>query len=146
MNENIHGALNSCSEAIKRWASNNVGSIPRRVKELQNRISHLQERENGNCPYMELERMETELERLLVKEEVYWKQRSRVDWLRHGDKNTAYFHKHASCRHKRNMIKGLFNANNVFQTDQKEMAKVVTDFYSELFSSRNPSENDVGRA
>lgn len=91
---------------------------------------------------MELERLESELEHLLVKEEVYWKQRSRVGWLRHGDKNTAYFHKHASCRRKRNEIKGLFNANNIFLTDHKEV-KVVTEFYSDLFTSRNPSSEEI---
>lgn len=33
---------------------------------------------------------------LLEREEIYWKQRSHVDWLRNDDKNTNFFHKRAS--------------------------------------------------
>jgi hypothetical protein len=49
------------------------------------------------------------IESLLDQEEIYWVQRGRANWLRHGDKNTSFFHGTATARKKRNFIKKLKN-------------------------------------
>ena len=33
-----------------------------------------------------------ELNQAYIDEEIYWKQKSRINWLRSGDRNTGYFH------------------------------------------------------
>jgi hypothetical protein len=35
--------------------------------------------------------IQLKMENLLEQEELYWVQRGRVNWLRHGDQNTAFF-------------------------------------------------------
>jgi hypothetical protein len=47
------------------------------------------------------------IELLLEPDEVHWMQRSRVNWLQHGDQNTSFFHQFASVRRKMNLIKKL---------------------------------------
>jgi macrodomain Ter protein organizer (MatP/YcbG family) len=46
------------------------------------------------------------LGKLEEQKETYWKQRSHVNWLREGDRNTSFFHACATQR-KKNRIKRL---------------------------------------
>lgn len=44
---------------------------------------------------------------LVTQQEKYWRQRSRAIWLKEGDRNSSFFHRGASNRNSKNMIKGL---------------------------------------
>ena len=50
-----------------------------------------------------------DIKKLLDMEECIWNQCSKVDWLKHGDLNTKYFHCRTTERNKRNLISGLEN-------------------------------------
>jgi len=49
----------------------------------------------GNSVDM-LVKLKSDLERLLVKEEKMWQQRSKPHWMKSGDKNSSYFHNKTS--------------------------------------------------
>ena len=51
--------------------------------------------------------LQMEINSMLDKENLMWQQRSRVLFLKNGDRNTAYFHSKASQRFRRNRILGL---------------------------------------
>ena len=74
---------------------------------------------------------------LLVREEVYWKRRSRIQWLKEGDKNTAFSHKQASQRRKTNTIKGLEDDNGVWCEKETEIESIATEYFRELFKSQS---------
>ena len=44
---------------------------------------------------------------ILLELEVYWKQRSRIQWLKEGNLNTAFFHKMVNYRRRINNISSL---------------------------------------
>ncbi|KAL5570359.1 hypothetical protein UlMin_026934 [Ulmus minor] len=83
--------------------------------------------------------MHKELVYLLHKEEQYWKQRSRVSWLRDGDKNTKFFHRKASNRRFKNEILGICDENGCWQTEIGLVKSVFKDYFDAIFSSSNPS-------
>jgi hypothetical protein len=63
------------------------------------------------------------------------RQRSRVEWLREGDRNTAFFHAKASARRKTNRIDVLVREDGSVCNDQSEIKGMVHTFYEELFTS-----------
>ena len=85
-----------------------------------------------------------ELNCWLEKEATMWKQRYQVDWFREGDRNTSFFHAKASSRFQENLIEGILDSNDVWQEQEAEIEKVFVEYYSELFSSANPTDfNDI---
>ncbi|XP_075665270.1 uncharacterized protein LOC142634918 [Castanea sativa] len=83
-----------------------------------------------------------ELQNLMSLEERMWSQRSKSDWLRYGDQNTKYFHYRASKRNKRNYIFGIENAGGILTEDESQIGDILRRFYSNMFSSDNPSVFD----
>ncbi|KAF7814430.1 reverse transcriptase [Senna tora] len=66
-------------------------------------------------------------------EEKYWFQRSRVNWLTHGDKNSKFFHAIVVQRRQSNKILMLKNNDRDWLTNEQEVAHCVSDIFSNLF-------------
>lgn len=68
------------------------------------------------------------------KEEIFWEQRVRVNWLKLGDRNTSFFHAVANSRKKFNKIYGLKDENGRWVED-KELVEVVSRYFQDLFQT-----------
>lgn len=73
---------------------------------------------------------------MLSREEIMEKQRSRLDWLKDGDRNTAMFQAKSRARTKRNKIMALKRGDGSMATEQVEIEGIATDFYRQLFSAQ----------
>ena len=69
-----------------------------------------------------------------------WKQRSRLNWFKEGDRNTRFFHANASSRFQKNLIEGIYDDEGLWQEDEKIVVKIFVDYYSELFTTCRPSK------
>lgn len=83
-----------------------------------------------------------ELNILLDKENRMWSQRSRVQWLTNGDRNTSYFHGVATQRNRKNFIKGIRDSSGERVTDETIVSDIFVDFYSRLSASSGPHDID----
>jgi len=75
-----------------------------------------------------------EVNDLFDKETRMWFQRSRALWATHGDKNSKYFYSRATQRHRRNKVEGIRDPLGQWSTNLKMVARVILEFYSNLFS------------
>lgn len=78
------------------------------------------------------------LEGLLQQESDYWKQRAKVLWLTDGDRNTKFFHRKASNRRAKNMIKGLFDSDGVWQDSDIGLENIVLNYFDTMFRAGTP--------
>ena len=69
-----------------------------------------------------------------------WRQRSHINWLQSGDRNTIFFHEKALARYKKNLIEGLLDAEGKWQEDEGKIEDFVVDYYNNLFTSNSPTD------
>ncbi|KAE8736154.1 hypothetical protein F3Y22_tig00000132pilonHSYRG00024 [Hibiscus syriacus] len=83
-----------------------------------------------------------ELKDVLDKDEMFWLQRSRVAWLKDGDRNSSFFHARANGRRKKNWIEGLENEGGVWCDRLEDIFGIASSYFSSLFrsSAANPDE------
>ena len=91
----------------------------------------------------DLRKTQDELNGLLEKDEVYWRQRSRVSWMREGDKNTKFFHAQCNEMRQHNFIKGIRDEHGVWQTKKSRAIDVAIDYFQKNFTSSNPQVSSI---
>lgn len=80
-----------------------------------------------------------DLNDLLAMEESYWKQWSRVSWLKEGDRNTRFFHASASQCKQKNEIKSLQDCHGNLVTRRDNMVQVVEDYFRGIYHTSSLS-------
>ena len=77
---------------------------------------------------------EDELHELLKEEKIWLAQCSRANWLKHGDRNTKFFH-YASQRKHRNWADSILDDARIFYEDEEKIGSIMTEYFIQLFSS-----------
>ncbi|XP_021763810.1 uncharacterized protein LOC110728475 [Chenopodium quinoa] len=95
-----------------------------------------------NTKLEQCRKLSEEIDQLQLLEESYWHVRARTNELRDGDKNTSYFHHKASARKAKNMIVGLEDSNGQWIQDEKGISEVVTNYFSQLFTTEGVVDFD----
>nr|XP_027101745.1 uncharacterized protein LOC113722690 [Coffea arabica] len=72
-------------------------------------------------------------------EELYWRQKSRIQWLREGDKNTKFFHTSVQGRRRRNRLNKLQREDGTWTESEEAVSTEVAKYYRNLLHS-----SDVG--
>ncbi|XP_073363662.1 uncharacterized protein [Aegilops tauschii subsp. strangulata] len=109
------------SRAMQVWSRQVFGSIKKQITHLKVQLVDAKERAVRTGYGQEIKDIEDQLHELYEREEVYYKQRSRVDWLTDGDQNTKYFQNRASQRKWKNTIKALKREDGSRCTDDEGM-------------------------
>ncbi|KAL5566621.1 hypothetical protein UlMin_029785 [Ulmus minor] len=139
----VVNGLQRCAKETDVWGFQKYGRVKKQIADLRHNIEAKKTDKDHGPSMIEISDMENNLECLLDKEEIYWKQRSRTDWLTHGDRNSKVFHHKASKRRRKNYIEGLKNMEGEWCTGIDNISNVVTDYFDKLFSSSTPSLLDM---
>ena len=100
---------------IKRWNKEHFRKIHQDQLRLQEKMKDLQQQMilNGRTEALIIEEGNTlsQLEERRKKEEILWKQKSRIQWLKEGERNTSFFHKKMIQQREHKIIFSLKDQN-----------------------------------
>ena len=116
---------------LQSWSRKKFGNV---LKDINKSRSRLEELMSMNADRKEIREATDRMNELLYREEMLWMQRSRVAWLREGDRNTRFFLRKAVWHARKNRINSLVDDAGVVHKDHGSMAAMATSYFSNLFS------------
>ena len=76
-----------------------------------------------------------ELEELILREEIHWRQKVRVKWVKEGDCNSKFFHKVANGRRNKKYIKELENERGLVLNKVESITEEILLYFEKLYVS-----------
>lgn len=123
-------------KSISRWKRRNPSNNAKLIESLKQQLNQVKN-DDSITSKEELE-LKWKVCAAYREEELYWKQKRRVLWLRAGDQNKKYFHAKTKQRRARNQITRLRNSLNQWVCKEEEIKAVASDYFHHLFTSTNP--------
>jgi hypothetical protein len=126
---------------LKVWNQQVFGDVGVRRQHLECKLQALDAKESlaslSDEERLRREDYKLELEKVAHLEEVSWRQKSRVLWLKEGDNNTKFFHKMANSHRRYNYMERVEVAGVVYEEDSAVREKLV-HFYESLYQKHEP--------
>ncbi|KAA3490037.1 reverse transcriptase [Gossypium australe] len=133
--ESIPNKLEIMGHRLLEWSKLNTREERRNRLQLKQRLEDLHSQDISDDVLAEIVEVQLDLNLEADKEEIYWEQRARVNWLKNGDRNTSFFHKMAGQRHFRDRISELIDKNGVRYSSPEDMVKVASYYVVDLFTA-----------
>jgi tryptophan synthase beta subunit len=92
--------LTACMQNLKKWKEQSNQPHAGHISQLRESLAELQGKE-GMVNTEAINGLKKEIKLQLDRDDLWWHQRAKVNWLKHGDRNTKYFHACVNSRRKK---------------------------------------------
>ncbi|KAF3777396.1 putative ribonuclease H protein [Nymphaea thermarum] len=132
--------LQELQARLSRWARETKENLTSQIDSIRQDIANLQiQAERGSLhAVVEEKSLKARLTKLLQMEEDFWRQKSRMKWLKSGDANTRFFHEAVKMRRRRNKIHQIV-IGDITVTDPKEVMQAVSDHFYQFLGQDTSS-------
>ncbi|KAL0357698.1 UNVERIFIED_CONTAM: hypothetical protein Scaly_1455500 [Sesamum calycinum] len=125
----LHEKLASVSARLSCWGRTFGREARERITELERLLV-----ETNNAIMTTVDRSralqeKVELAKLILQEEIFWKQRSKNLWLKEGDRNSNFFHAKASYRHQINSIRRLRTLDGSWIESVEGIQRCILEYF-----------------
>ena len=130
--------IENCRRELSKWKKCTTSNARINIQKLQ--VDLEKEISKRYPDDALLKKIKLELSKACREEELFWRQKSREQWLHEGDRNTAYFHNCVKGRKAKNRVLMLMDDNGTEHYSEGAKGHVATEFYRDLFMSSNPHD------
>jgi exonuclease III len=134
---------------LKSWNRHTFGNIFETQKQLTEQMNEIQckIREQGFTEELKNQELKVtqQLEDRKRQEEILWKQKSRIQWLKEGDRNTKFFHRATIQRRHSNKITHLVTEEGETLHSHAELESHLIDYFQNLLSEPLPNRSEAIR-
>ncbi|WKA01530.1 hypothetical protein VitviT2T_019810 [Vitis vinifera] len=131
---------------LKEWNKFSFGELKEKKKSILNDLANFDaiEQEGGLNPDLLSQRAlrKGELEELILREEIHWRQKAKVKWVKEGDCNSKFYHKVANGRRNRKYIKELENERGLVLKNAESITEEILHYFEKLYT--NPTGESWG--
>ncbi|RYR39566.1 hypothetical protein Ahy_A09g045127 isoform B [Arachis hypogaea] len=136
INQNLNPTLYHLKGKLQDWNKDTFGNIFKQKRKIMNRLKGIQRHTTyGKNKF--LDRLEAnlhqEMEEILKKEEIFWFQKSRAQWIVEGDRNTKFYHTKTIIRRAKNKISKLRNQQGEWIENGTETKDHAVQFFKDLY-------------
>jgi len=122
---------------LSKWSMNTNQNTKQEIRETQRKLEAIRSHvDASNVSYFNMLRQR--LDKLLIKDDMFWKQRAKTFWYRDGDLNTKFFHAATSTRRKLNRIEHLEDEHGFECRSEDGLKHIARDYFMHLFQ-KSPS-------
>nr|AFP55574.1 non-ltr retroelement reverse transcriptase [Rosa rugosa] len=131
--------LLSCGKALKMWSKEKFSNPSVQVADL---LSDIEKLHQSNPPdaHHQINILTDQVTKLWTQDEMYWHQRSRVNWLKLGDQNSSFFHQTTIQRRQYNKIVRLKDDHGNWLDSEADVALQFLDYFTALYQSNGPQQ------
>ncbi|XP_042962598.1 uncharacterized protein LOC122296867 [Carya illinoinensis] len=131
--------ISHCSSALSRWNRTSFGHVQKKLAAAQQKLGEISSSDPSFQQGLSHKLAREEVQNWLERDEIMWKQQSRVAWLRKGDSNSQFFHSRASLRRRKNRIYHLKDAGGIWR-EEVQMETLIVDYFQNLFSNTDSGD------
>jgi hypothetical protein len=126
--------LKALKQNLNTWNAKVFGNVERNNRKLFEELQAFNTIEGSRAlvdgELLKKSEIVSELERCSLMDEVSWRQKSRVTWLKEGDKCTKLFHSIANSNKRYNSMDSLLIGDSI-SSDPTEIGEHVVQFYQD---------------
>jgi exonuclease III len=130
--------LKNLKQTLKFWNKHTFGSIFDSQKQLMEQMEEIQCRIREQGLTEELRSQELKVNQQIAErkrqEEILWKQKSRIQWLKEGERNTKFFHRTTIQRRQSNKITHLISEEGETLHSHADLETNLVEYFQDLLT------------
>lgn len=128
----ISRALRRVMLDLHSWSRKKCKNVGREIEKGRKELAELIA---TNADSRLIQKATDTLHELLYREEMLWLQRSRINWLKEGDRNAKFFHSKVVWRAKKNRITKLQDSAGTVHSTTTVLEDMATEYFKTVFTA-----------